>query len=178
MKAISNLTVLLLLCAAIPAQASIVQYSLTALGGNTYQYDYSVTNDGSLGAGVAIEAFAVQFDPALYDENSLTIVTPEPLALDWDQLILGSGLLVPAAFDVLALSNGIAVGTSVSGFAVQFNWLGLGTPGAQTFEVYDVASGDLIEQGSTVVPLPSALVLFLTSLLGMGCLNVKRRLIG
>jgi hypothetical protein len=181
MKAFYNIAFLLLLLVTHSAKASIIDYRLTALGGNSYQYDYIVTNDGSLGPGVEIEWFAIQFDPALYDQSSLTIVTPEPLASDWDQLILGSGLLVPATYDVLTFSSGIAEGSSVAGFAVQFNWLGAGLPGSQSFEVYDPATNDLIEQGittTTVVPIPSAFVMFLTSLLGIGSFNVKRRLIG
>lgn len=183
MKALCNLTFLLLLLAAHSAKATVVEYNLTSLGGNSYKYDYMVSNDGSLGPGVDIEWFAILFNPALYDEASLTIVTPDPPASDWDQLILGSGLLVSAAYDVFALSAGIAEGTSVLGFAVQFDWLGLGTPGSQPFEVYDADTSDLIYQGTTVttsistVPTPGTLLLLLPSVLGLWSFKGKRRLI-
>ena len=185
MKALYNLTFLLLLLTAHPVKSALVEYNLTSLGGSSYQYDYTVSNDGSLGLGVDIEWFAILFDPSIYNEASLTIVTPDPPASDWDQLILGSGLLVPAAYDVFALSAGIAQGDSVFGFAVQFDWLGLGTPGSQSFEVYDATTFDLIYQGSTTtatttstVPTPSTLLLLLLSVLGLWLFKVKRRLIG
>ncbi len=176
MKALNSLALLLLLSVTSAVNASVVQYSLTSLGGNSYQYEYTVSNDGSLGGD--IEWFALQFDPSLYDETSLTIVTPEPLNSEWDQLILGSGLLIPAAYDVFAVSNGIAQGTSQTGFAVQFAWLGAGLPGSQTFEIYDPVSNDLIDSGTTVVPVPGAFMLFLSALFGMGLFNVKRRIHG
>lgn len=177
MKAFYHFTCLVLLLTAYSAHAAVVEYNLTSLGDNSYQYDYTISNDGSLGPGVDIKWFAILFDPALYDENTLTIATPEPLNSDWDQLILGSGLLIPAAYDVFARSSGIVEGTPLAGFAVQFDWLGAGLPGSQAFEVYDGITGDLIDQGATVVPLPGALVLFLTAFLGIGALNGKRRLI-
>ena len=178
MKTLCQLTCLLVLFAAQSAKAVTVEYNLAALGGNSFQYEYTVTNDGSLGAGVAIEWFAVLFDPALYDETSLTIVTPEPLNTDWDQIILSSGLLIPAAYDAFALTSSIAEGESVTGFSVIFDWLGAGLPGSQAFEIYDATTNDLIYEGMTVVPLPGAFILLLTSLFSMGALNVKRRLIG
>lgn len=131
------------------ASATLIEYELTSTGGNNYRYEYTVTNDGTLGAGVALEWFAILFDPALYDETSLTIVTANPPVADWDELILGSGLLIDAAYDVFALGGGIADGDSVAGFAVEFTWLGVGMPSAQAFEIYDPVSFNVIETGST-----------------------------
>ena len=168
MKARHLLLSLWLLLLANPATA-IIDYDLKSLGGNSYQYDYTVTNDGSLGADVTIDWFAILFDPGLYEENSLTIVTPEPPAADWYEDILGSGLLIPAAYDVLAdvlaWNSGIAVGESVSGFAVQFTWLGTGMPGAQPFEIYDPDNIDVplatgrTRAAGTSVPEPGTLAL-------------------
>ena len=150
--------------AAQTASAALIDYELTSIGGTSYQYEYTVTNDGSLGAGVAVEWFAILFDPALYDESSLAIVTTDPPASDWDELILGSGLLVDAAYDVFALTGGIADGDGISGFAIEFTWLGSGTPGTQGFEIYDPNNFDLLETGQTlsnVVPEPGTLALFI-----------------
>ena len=61
------------------AHAISVQYGLTSLGGNAYRYDYSIANDGSLGAGVPVELFDIYFDPTLYLESSLNIVSSGPL---------------------------------------------------------------------------------------------------
>ena len=165
----------LLLSAAIPAHAVQIAYDLESLGGNGYRYTYTVTNDGTTGG--AVELFDVLFDPALYDESSLTIVTANPPASDWSEAILASGVLIPAAYDALAFSGGIPISGSQAGFAVEFAWLGIGTPGDQGFEIYDSVSFDLLEAGTTtaVVPLPGAVVLFGSALLGLA--RVRRRVI-
>lgn len=162
------------------ANAVSIHYDLTALGGDDYRYEYIVANDGSLGAGVALEWFAILFDPALYDETSLTIVTANPPAAEWDELILGSGLLIDAAYDVFALGGGIADGDSVAGFAVEFTWLGAGMPSAQAFEIYDPVSLNVIETGSTRttvtgVPEPGTLALLLLAAFAAAMLRRKRQ---
>lgn len=172
------LGILAFLLVAQTANAIAINYNLIALGGDDYRYEYTVTNDGSLGAGIALEWFAILFDPVLYDESSLTIVTADPPASDWDELILGSGLLIDAAYDVFALAGGIADGGNVTGFAVEFTWLGTGAPGAQPFEIYDPFSFDVIETGSThttvsAVPEPGTLTLLFISV--MAAVAVMRR---
>ncbi len=162
------------------AGAIAIHYDLTALGGDDYRYEYTVTNDGTLGAGVALEWFAILFDPALYDETSLTIVTANPPAADWDELILGSGLLIDAAYDVFALVGGIADGDSVSGFAVEFSWLGAGMPSAQGFEIFDPVSLNVIETGSTratvtSVPEPGTPALLFLAAIAAAMLRRKRQ---
>lgn len=169
------MSMIVLLLSAQTAHADFISYTLTSLGGADYRYEYTVTNDGSLGVGVAIEGFTIMFDPALYDEDSLNIVTAAPLASDWDEIILGSGLLVDTAYDAYALAGGVATGSTVSGFAVKFTWLGSGTPGAQSYEIYDQATFDLIASGTTSlassiddptppqVPEPNIFILLLTA---------------
>ena len=130
----------------------------------SYRYEYTVTNNGSLGAGVPVESFAIIFDSALYDEFSLAIVSTNPPASDWDEQIFGTGLLIEPAYDAFALAGGIADGISVAGFAVQFDWLAAGMPARKPFEVYDPNSFDLLETGTTrsataSVPEPSTLAL-------------------
>lgn len=128
-----------------------------------------------------IEWFAILFDPVMYDESSLAIVTANPPASDWDELILGSGLLIDAAYDVYALAGGIGIGDSVSGFAVEFSWLAAGAPGAQTFEIYDPDSFDLIHTGTTTrpafseVPEPGTLALLLISAIAAATMIRRRR---
>jgi len=169
------MSMIMLLLSAQTAHADFVSYVLTSLGGTDYRYEYTVTNDGSLGASVAITGFTIMFDPVLYDENSLSIVTTEPLASDWDEIILSSGLLVDAAYDAYALAGGVATGSTISGFAVEFTWLGNGTPGAQSYEIYDQDTFDLIAFGTTnlsssiddptspQVPEPNIFILLLTA---------------
>lgn len=160
--------------------AALIEYELTSTGGNNYRYEYTLTNDGSLGAGVALEGFTILFDPLLYDESSLTIVTADPPASDWDELILGSGLLVDAAYDAFALAGGIADGDSVAGFAVEFTWLGAGIPSTQGFEIYNPVTFDIIETGSTrrtastAIPEPGTLALLFLATIAVAITRRKR----
>ena len=160
----------LLVSVALPAHAVQIAYGLESLGGTSYRYTYTVTNNGTTGG--AVQLFDVFFDPDLYDEDSLTIVTPNPPSSSWDQIILASGISVPAAYDALALAGGIPISSSVTGFKVQFLWLGTGAPGAQGFAIFDPDTFDTIETGTTtVVPLPGALLLLGT---GLGATLLRR----
>lgn len=149
------LTILVSVLVFQPANALLITYNLDVIQDNSYRYEYTLTNDGSLGNDFVIDSFAILFDPDLYNETSLTIETSEPLASDWDELILASGVGIPAAYDVFAPAGGIAVGTSISGFAVQFDWLGAGMPGAQDFEVYNPDTFGLVSTGTTQTPAMS-----------------------
>lgn len=180
-KIILVIGVLLITGLTVPAQAVSIQYDVAALGGNQYRYDYSITNDGALGLGTAIQLFDIFFDPANYLEPSLTIATPAPLGQDWDQLILASAPGVPAAYDALALAGGIANGATVGGFAVDFTWIGTGVPGSQPFAIYDPSTFDLLSEGTTtaVVPIPAAAWLLgsgFAALLGLARKTDTRRI--
>ncbi|MEO8444764.1 MAG: hypothetical protein ABI567_07150, partial [Gammaproteobacteria bacterium] len=70
---------------------------------------------------------------------------------------------------------GIASGQSVSGFAVSFTWLGAGTPGAQTFQIYDASTFGLLGSGTTTaVPAPTAFWLLTTAVAAAG-FRMRRR---
>jgi len=180
MKILRRLSVASLAFAAQAASATIIDYHLVSLGGSSYRYEYKLMNDGSLGAGVPVKWYDITFNSSLYDEPSLLIVTPDPPASDWDEQIFSTGLLVEPVYDVFALSGGIAVGGTVSGFSVQFTWLGAGIPGVQSFEVYDPNTFDLLESGRTqpadgAVPEPGTLALFLPAFLAAAAGAVRRR---
>jgi len=131
------------------AGSAVFVYQVTPLGGNVFQYTYSVFNNSALGPGVAIQLFDIEFDPTLYDENSLTSMTPSPLNTQWSEQFLTPVPPLPAAYDVFALAGGIPDGATVSGFAVRFTWLGQGSPGAQPFEIFDTETFDLLQSGAT-----------------------------
>jgi hypothetical protein len=121
------------------------------LGGNKYQYVYTVTNDGSLGAGVAVKLFDIVFDPANYRESSLKIVTSAPLNTQWNETILFSAPAIPAAYSSFSSTTGIAKNAKASGFSIEFEWIGAGMPSTQTFQVFDPNTFSLLEQGITTV---------------------------
>jgi hypothetical protein len=169
---------------------TMIDFGLTALGGNEYQYTYSVFNDGSLGANVPIQLFDIFFNPALYEAGSLDIVTPDPPSSQWSQEVLASVGTAPADFDAFALGGGIPVGNTVSGFAVQFEWIGQGLPGAQEFQISDPNSFNVLQTGETAAnaapgatPEPStfwmiamALAIFLVGFRTIKSLAFRQRL--
>lgn len=150
---------LLLLLAALPTSAvppsTSIQYTVVPVGGNVYRYVYSITNNAAQG-GTSVQLFDILFDTTLYDEPSLQIVTPSGLHTQWSEILLNTvGVDVPALYDALSLTGGIPPGSTVSGFSVQFTWLGPGTPGSQPFQVYDPNTFQLLQTGqSTAIPSP------------------------
>lgn len=148
-----------------------IQYTLVPMGGNVYRYVYSITNNGSLAGGASVQLIDIFFDTSLYQESSLQIVTPSSLSAQWSQQILfGVPPAIPAAYDSLALQGGVPAGTTVTGFSVQFTWLGTGTPGPQPFTISDPTTFAVLQSSQTTsapapvsVPAASTLLLVLIS---------------
>lgn len=152
-----------------PAAATVIEYNLVGLGSDKYRYEYAVTND-TLGSSLGL--FDILFDPVFYDEGSLTLASDASIAASWNESFFTSAPGVDATYDAFALGPGIADGATLSGFAVEFTWLGLGLPGAQSFEIYDPATFALIGQGFTSLassgpgptPIPEPMTLLLVAL--------------
>jgi hypothetical protein len=171
-----------------------VSYELTEVSSNTYIYIYSVTNNSVVTSSPLI--LDIYFDPSLYDQSSLTILTPNPCtgdcapSLSWSQDILYSVGNPPAtyqdfaAFDAESPAGGIPVGDTVTGFEVEFTWLGVaGTlPSDQPFDVYESPNySQPIQADSTTyniaaAPEPSTLSYMLGILLACGAGIVSRKL--
>jgi hypothetical protein len=115
--------------------------------GDRWLYEYSL-DEFPYDAGWG---FSVFFDPALY--ASLEVATPGPGAA-WDPLTLepDPGLGAFGVYDAEALVDAPPVAVV---FRVRFEWLGLGDPGEQPFEVRDPSLA-VVGSGTTVVPEPAA----------------------
>jgi len=136
--------------------ATTLGYTTTNLGENRWEYIYSVSND-TLSS--PIEEFTIYFDYGLYDNLSV-----DTLKLGWDPVVVNPDLILgvpePGFYDALALVSGIAPGVTESGFQVSFDWLAVGIPGIQFFEVVNPSSFTALDSGNTVpVPEPGTLIL-------------------
>jgi len=134
-----------------------IRYSLTDLGSNQWEYAYTVEN---IGLSEGIEEFSIWFDCGLY--NNLVVTTPAPLSDNWDEVAIQPEPVLSddGYYDALAETGnpGISIGVTVSDFSVSFDWLGMGTPGSQFYEIIDPDTFATIEDGYTV-PEPITLIL-------------------
>ena len=139
-----------------------------------YAYRYALTN---VSLAAPLSWFSIDFEPALYDEHSL-VITAVGLG-DWSQQILGSVLANPAQYDSYnGAGTGLNIGDALTGFTVDFTWLGAGAPGSQAFTVYDSANLNVLDTGFTTpvgvppppppgLPQPSSVALVLLALIGV-----------
>jgi hypothetical protein len=154
------------------SRASSISYQLQNLGIDHYRYTYTIINNGSLPNNGSIQLVDILFDTTLYNESSLSISSASSVSSSWSEQILASAPGIPATYDFSSKGLGLQIGSSFSGFSIDFEWLGSGLPGAQGFEIYDPSNFNLLETGTTkvntqVVPIPGAFVYFLSSLFGV-----------
>lgn len=150
---IGRLFALLLLLSAGSARAVEVSYFVTDLPdapgtGDRWLYEYTLDAfpfDAGWG-------FSVFFDPALY--AALEPAFPGPGSA-WDPITLepDPGLGAFGVYDAEAL---VDAPPAAAVFRVRFEWLGLGDPGEQPFEVRDPSLAP-VESGTTSVPEPAVL---------------------
>lgn len=162
-KKIARILLAALLVAPLCSNAAIITYENTQLGGDRWRTEYSVTAE----AGETVEEFTVFFAAANYANLS---VHASPA--DWSSIVIppDHALSADGFFDALALAGALANGASLSGFAVEYDFLAAGTPGTQSFDIIDPISFATISSGRTTptvvippptgVPAPGTLVLF------------------
>lgn len=88
----------------------------------------------------------VYFDETLYDNLS---ETDRPTG--WSSLIVPPSAVLgdDGEYDAYVSGPELAVGESVSGFVVRFEWLGLDEPSIQPFEILDATTFASIYSGTT-----------------------------
>jgi hypothetical protein len=125
------------------AQATIIEYDVQAVTGETWRYDYYVTND-TLDA--PIDEFTIWFDWNLFGEILFPLAPAgwDPIAIQPDTNLPHDGF-----YDALALGAGILPGATLGGFSVQFTWLGIGTPGSQAFDIVNPVDFSVLDTGMT-----------------------------
>jgi hypothetical protein len=125
------------------ASATSIEYRLSNVSSNTWQYDFTVNNDS---LGVEVDEFSIFF--ALGGFANLQVVAQPG---SWDNVVLPPDPLLPAdgLFDFFALGAGIGAGGSLAGFDVQVDFFGAGVPGGTPFTIVD--------QNNFAVPLDSGM---------------------
>ena len=146
---------------------SQILYQSSELGAGRWQYSYDVPNISLINP---IEEFTSWFDFNL--DKNLAVESPTT-PVDWDQIVWQPEPEPPfqddGGYDAKALVAGIAVGQTLGDFSVSFDWLGVGRPGSQPYEIIDPQTFETIDSGQTI-PEPATLLL-----LGLGVLAQRRK---
>ncbi len=130
----------------LPGMASEFVTDIEPLGGNDYICRYSIVNSQA----APIEQFILFFDYQLY-RNLMIVSDPAVSALRWHEDLLQPEpyWVFDGIYRAVCLGDGIGQFESLSGFAVQFTYLGPGQPPEQPFQVISKTYQTITEQGQT-----------------------------
>ena len=144
-----------------------IWYETTDLGSGRWEYTYDVYNINLM---EGIEEFTIWFKYG--DYYDLVVTTPETPA-GWNQIVVQPEPVLEddGAYDAVTLTVGIGIDESVSDFSVSFDWLGVGEPGSQYYEIIDPLDFSTIEDGYTI---PEPWTLFLLGIGGIALLKKKK----
>ena len=125
------------------ARAVSIVYETFDKGEGVWEYSYNVS-DYTFDDGYG---FIIYFDYGLYEN-----ITPTGMwNNDWDISAFEPTILLgiedSGVYDALSLVDSASL---TDPFTVQFNWLGLGDPGLQLFDIYDSADWSTLETSITL----------------------------
>lgn len=163
------------------ASAVVITTSTMQLGptppmgsGGTFQTEYTVTNGPT---DVPVEEFSIFYEFDLYS-NLMVVSSPA----GWDSFVdePDPGVPVGGLYDTLALTaTPLSPGDTLGGFVVSYDFLGSGSPGAQSFEIINPDDFSTIFAGTTTlaasaIPEPGTVALMGIGFLGLA-LGRRRR---
>ena len=111
-----------------PTVAATIAFTASDLGGGRWQYDYEVSDTTF----APFDGFSIYFDSGLYSDLS----APSTANANWflqalqPDIVLGTP--VDGIFDAIAVDAGASLAAA---FSIQFTFHGVGTPGAQLFDL-------------------------------------------
>ena len=149
-----------------PAEALTIEFEASDLAdsgsADLWRYDYTLS-DHAFTTG---QGFNIFFAVGNY-ANLIAEPLSSPASLDWNAPLAiqpDAGLPDPGYYDGQAAVDDPSLDLY---FRVDFEWLGGGAPGPQSFELYD-ASFQTIESGTTMpIPEPSTALLVAAGLAGL-----------
>ena len=137
----------------VAGMAAIITYTQSNTSGNHWINHYTVKAGPT---DTLIEEFTVYFEDGLY-KNLAVVDSPG----GWDSLVIQPDSAIPADgfFDSMAMNLGIGPSEVLGGFSVGFDFLGVGSPGRQRFDIVDPVSFAILSTGLTLketdVPPPA-----------------------
>jgi hypothetical protein len=152
----------LLLATSLPSSLTLAAgptlwYGVTHLGGTHYRYDYTVLNDSTAKVGGMTIDFVDSGSNPLPDYQNIADASSAAIQAAWVTQVgdsVGAGPAQSGYFDTSALTvtDAIAAGGSLSGFAAAFDWNAPGYPAAQQVTFYD-SNGNTVNVINSTVAL-------------------------
>ncbi|MGO4476213.1 hypothetical protein AB4Z32_08140 [Massilia sp. 2TAF26] len=123
--------------------AAIITFTQSNTSGNHWINHYTVKAGAT---DTLIEEFTLYFEDVLY-KNLAVVDSPS----GWDSLVIQPDSAIPADgfFDSLAMNLGIGQSEALGRFSVAFDFLGVGAPGRQRFDIVAPLSFAVLSTGLT-----------------------------